>query len=224
MVTKSIIARASGGGDDFEPAPEGVFLARCYRMVDVGTQTITGQYGTSDQRTVYLFWELLKTADGGEVKDSRGDAFEKPPIVMNNYKISMHPKSNLRKHIDAWRGKKLTEDEAAEFDIAKLLDKVCLLQVQHSKSKDGTKTYANVQGIMPSSASVKGVNEATMFTVSDPDMDEFDKLPQFLKNKIQDSPEFDNDGNIDPQNFPEDDGDQTNAKAEEKVKGSELPF
>ena len=54
----SIKAPVAAGGD-FEIAPEGVFLARCYKMVDVGTQTITSQFGTKESRQIYLYWELL---------------------------------------------------------------------------------------------------------------------------------------------------------------------
>ena len=176
-----------GGGGDFEIAPEGVFLARCYKMVDVGTQTETSQFGTKENRKIYLYWELLADADGGEApKTEQGQPFS----IFNQYKLSMHPKANLRKHLDSWRGKKFTDEEAAEFDITKLLDKFCLLQITHSTSKDGQKTYANVDNIMHTKKTVEGVNEVSSFSIENPDMDVFNELPEWLQNKIEEAPEW----------------------------------
>lgn len=186
MSVKPIKAPASGGGE-FEIAPEGVFLARCYKMVDIGTQTTTGMYGTKEDRMVYLFWELLETADGEKIRMNDG---EQPYSIFNSYKLSMHPKANLRKSLDSWRGKKFTEEEAADFDITKLLDKFCLLQITHSQSKDGQKTYANVDGIMNTKKTAEGVNEIVGFSISDPDMTVFNDLPEWIQKKIQDAPEW----------------------------------
>lgn len=186
-----IKAPASAGGD-FEIAPEGVFLARCYKMVDVGTQTETGQFGTKENRKIYLYWELLQTADGDEVKMENGD---QPFSIFNSYKLSMHPKANLRKHLDAWRGKKFTEEEASDFDVTKLLDKFCLLQITHSTSKDGQKTYANIDAIMSTKKTAPGVNEISSFNIENPDMDVFNALPEWLQAKIEDAPEWDDTDN-----------------------------
>lgn len=182
-----IKAPASGGGD-FEIAPEGVFLARCYKMVDVGTQTSVGQFGTKENRTIYIYWELLQTADGEEVKMENGD---QPFSIFSSYTLSMHPKAKLRKHLDSWRGKKFTEDQAKDFDVTQLLDKFCLLQIEHSESKDGTRTYANVVGIMTTKKKVDGVNEISSFNIESPDMEVFNDLPEWLQAKIEDAPEWD---------------------------------
>lgn len=181
-----IKAPLSSGGD-FEIAPEGVFLARCYKMVDVGTQTSTGAYGTKEARTVYLYWELLETADGEPVTMENGT---QPFSIFNSYTLSMHPKANLRKHLDSWRGKKFTDEEAAEFDITKLLDKFCLIQVAHSKSKDGQKTYANIDAIMTTKKTAKGVNEIVSFSIENPDTEVFNDLPEWLQRKIEEAPEW----------------------------------
>lgn len=180
-----IKAPASSGGD-FEIAPEGVFLARCYKMVDVGTQTETGQFGTKENRKIYLYWELLQDDDGEEVRMEDGQPFS----IFNSYKLSMHPKANLRKHLDSWRGRKFTEEEAADFDITALLDKFCKLQITHSTSKDGQKTYANIEGIMTTKKKVDGVNEISSFSIENPDMDMFNDLPEWLQAKIEDAPEW----------------------------------
>lgn len=199
-----IKAPVSAGGD-FEIAPEGVFLARCYKMVDIGTQTETGQYGTKQNRKIYLYWELLADDDGEEVRMEDGQPFS----IFNSYKLSMHQKSNLRKHLDAWRGKKFTEEEAADFDLTKLLGQACKLQITHSTSKDGQKTYANIEAIMSTKKKVDGVNEISSFSIESPDMDVFNDLPQWLQEKIEDAPEWGEDDSLQ-------EAVQENAKANEK--------
>lgn len=181
-----IKAPASAGGD-FEIAPEGVFLARCYKMVDVGTQTETGQFGTKENRKIYLYWELLQDDDGEDVRMEDGKS---PFSIFNSYKLSMHPKSNLRKHLDSWRGKKFTEEEAADFDLTKLLGAFCKLQITHSTSKDGQKTYANIEAIMTTKKKLDGVNEVSSFSIENPDMEVFNALPEWLQAKIEDAPEW----------------------------------
>ena len=184
----SIKAPVAAGGD-FEIAPEGVFLARCYKMVDVGTQTITSQFGTKESRQIYLYWELLADDEGEEVRMDDGQPFS----IFNSYKLSMHQKSNLRKHLEAWRGKKFTEEEAADFDLSKLLGQACKLQIVHTDSKDGQRTYANIAAIMTSKKKPEGVNELVSFSISDPDMEVFNDLPEWLQNKIEESPEWQED-------------------------------
>lgn len=214
-----IKAPASAGGD-FEIAPEGVFLARCYKMVDVGTQTETGMYGTKENRKIYLYWELLEDADGGDApKTEQGQPFS----IFNSYKLSMHQKANLRKHLDSWRGKKFTEEEAADFDITKLLDKFCLIQIGHSQSKDGQKTYANVDNIMHTKKTAKGVNEISSFNVEDPDMDVFNDLPEWLQNKIEDSPEW-QDSDEPEQAVPAQATKPAEAPAEDEIPIEDVPF
>lgn len=181
-----IKAPVSAGGD-FEIAPEGVFLARCYKMVDVGTQTETGQFGTKENRKIYLYWELLQDDDGEDVRMEDGKS---PFSIFNSYKLSMHPKANLRKHLDSWRGKKFTEEEAADFDLTKLLGAFCKLQITHSASKDGQKTYANIEAIMTTKKKLDGVNEISSFSIENPDMDVFNDLPEWLQAKIEDAPEW----------------------------------
>lgn len=181
----SIKAPLTTGGD-FEIAPEGVFLARCFKMVDVGTQTITSQFGTKDTRQVYLYFELLEDDEGEKVRMEDGQ----PYIIFNSYKLSMHQKSALRKHLEAWRGKKFTEDEAAGFDLSKLLGQACKLQVVHTDSKDGQRTYANISAIMTTKKKPEGVNELISFSVEDPDMEVFNDLPEWLQDKIENSPEW----------------------------------
>lgn len=132
----SLLAKESGG-TDFEMTPEGVYTGRCYKMIDLGTQTTTGQFGTKDQHKIMVSWELIGK-DDPRMEDGR------PFSVTQWYTVSLHEKSKLRADLEAWRGKKFTAEELEGFDLSNVLGAYCMIQVVH----DQTGKYANVQSIM----------------------------------------------------------------------------
>lgn len=133
----SIIARDSGN-KDFEPAPEGMYPAVCCDVVDRGI--VTTAWGTSHK--VQIRWQL----DGNEA-GIRDDG--KPWLVVRQFTLSLHEKATLRKFLESWRGRRFTDQELKDgFDLERLLNVPCILQVIHDMSADG-KTYANVQNVMP---------------------------------------------------------------------------
>lgn len=166
------------GNTDFEITPEGQYVGRCYRIVDMGTQTTTGQFGVKDQHKVMVSWELL---DGPKMQDGR------PFAVSQFYTVSLHEKAKLRADLEAWRGRKFTVTELEGFDIGSVLGAYCMLQVVH----DETGKYANVQTIM----SYKGdklapVNANVVFDIDNLDMDVFNAFSDNMKLKITNTPEW----------------------------------
>ena len=214
MSVKPIKASVGGGGD-FELVPAGVYLARCYRMIDIGTQQVTSKkFGTKNVRQVMLYWELLQDDDGEKVAMEDGRPFS----ISKTYTLSMNKKANLRQDLDAWRGVPFKDDEADGFDITKLLDKFCKIQVVHNVS--GDKTYANVGSIMTTKKTADAVNEIVGFSVADPDMEVFEKLPDWVKTKVQESAEWNDDGDDDPEAAPG----QSAPVEEDKIDIKDVPF
>lgn len=175
----SLIAKSSGNGE-FETTPEGTYIGRCIKVIDMGTQTTTGQYGTTSRPKVMIMWELLDD----KVKMQDG----KPFAISQFYTTSLHEKSQLRKHLEAWRGKKFTAEELEGFDLKGVLGAYCMIQVVHTES-NGT-TYANVNAIMSTKEKPAGVNELVWFDISDPDMDVFNSFSDKMKTKITSTPEW----------------------------------
>jgi hypothetical protein len=166
------------GNAEFEMTPEGSYVARCYKIIDMGTQTTTGQYGIKDQHKVMVSWELL---DDPKMQDGR------PFSVSQFYTVSLHEKAKLRADLEAWRGKKFTAKELEGFDLGSVIGAYCMIQVVH----DETGKYANVQAIM----SYKGekpapVNPNVVFDIDNPDMDIFNALSDNMKAKITSAPEW----------------------------------
>lgn len=186
MAIKPMKTPESANSGEFELIPAGVYVARCYKMIDVGTQSV--QYMNNPPkptRQIYLYWEILQDADGNDVRMADG---ERVFSIFKQYTWSMNEKANLRKDLNAWRGQPFTEAEAKDFDVSKLLEAYCLIQVVHRES--GDRTYANVDSIMATTKKPEGINEVVNFVITDPDMEIYENLPDWLKAKVQEANEW----------------------------------
>lgn len=172
---------------EFELLPAGQYLARCYKMVDIGTQTqVSPKYGTTVARKILLYWEILKDTEGTDVRMEDGRPFS----ISKEYTWSLHKKANLRKDLESWEGEPFTEEQAKDFEISKLLDRYCLLQVVHKPSADGERTYVNVGVIMSAKQHDLAVNELSSFSITAPNMEMFDSFPEWLQDKISSAKEW----------------------------------
>jgi hypothetical protein len=176
----------------FKQVPPGNYVARCYQLIDLGHQT-SEKFGTSAHK-IRIGWELYGEDEQGQPLTVQRDGQTLPMTVAAEYTVSLNEKANLRKHLVAWRGRDFTAEELKAFDISKLLGAYCLLNVTNSDSASG-KTYANVSGIAPLPKQMANNKPAPghqiqQLDLDDPDMDVFEELPQFLKDRIEASPEW----------------------------------
>jgi hypothetical protein len=174
---------ATSKGTDFELAPVGVHPSRCYRVIDLGTQKSSYKGVAKMQHKVLLSFELL-----GDQRMKDG----KPYMISVRYTMSTSEKSQLRHDLESWRGAQFTEAEIAAFEVSKVLDKYCLLNVIHEKN--GERTYANVSAIMPLPRNMpkpEAVNEAILFDLDKRDMRIFETFGDSLKATIMASAEWD---------------------------------
>lgn len=177
------ILATDSGGKDFKKVPPGAHFAICNMVVDVGLQE---GFQKKPQHKIYLRWEV---PDERVTYEKDGQSSEGPCSIGRFYTLSLSEKANLRKDLENWRGKSFTADELKGFDIEALLGKCCQIMVTHDS--DGAKTYANVTGVMGVSKdqrerakSAKAENPLVSFSLSSPDQRVFDKLPNWLKEKI----------------------------------------
>ena len=170
-------------GAEFEKAPEGNHVAVCYRVIDIGTQVVEYKGQTKHQRKVQVSWELSDEL----MEDGR------PFTIHNRYTWSMHEKSNLRAHLEAWRGKKFADSDFGDdgFDVENLLGKCCMLQIVHSESG-----YANIAAV---AAMPKGqpkeketVNDRVLLSLEPSEFDGnvMNALSESLQDAIRNSPEY----------------------------------
>lgn len=178
---------SSSGGGDFELVPAGLYVARCYRIIDLGTQTTNWMGKEKQSKKVMLSWELLD--DDVRMKDGR------PFAVHKNYTASLGEKATLRADLESWRNKKFTDAELESFDLKNVLGAYCQIQVVH----DEEGKYANVQSIVtykpPKDAQggsiwPEPVNPDLAFDIDEPDMEIFNSLSDNMKQKIVGAPEW----------------------------------
>ena len=170
----------NGGGGTFEQAPVGAHVARCVKLIDIGTHH--GEYeGVPNVRhQIIVGWELP-----GELIQT-GDYAGQPFTVSEFYTLSLSEKSKLRPMLESWRGKPFTEDELRGFDLKNLLGKPCMVQVGRNK-----KDRAKVQAVMslPKGMSVPDqFNASIYFDIAK--FDGFDDLSDGIKGLIQKSDEW----------------------------------
>lgn len=187
------IAKDSGGGGNFKKVPQGVFIGRCWSLIDLGTQTSSGQFGEKTAHKIQISWELFGEDEEGQPLTIEVDGKEMPLTIKKSYTVSLHEKSSLRKDLEAWRGKKFSDEEAKGFDIQKLLGAYCMVNV--TISENGGKTYSNVAGLTPLPGALKsskpqGVHGFVVFDLDKPDMKVFDNFHEKLQEAIKKSPEW----------------------------------
>lgn len=187
----------NGGGGDFEQCPAGSFAARCYQIIDLGHQTFEWKGEAKVAPKVRITWELNEMMQDG-----------RPFSISKEYTASIGDKANLRKDLEAWRGRPFSSEELRNFSLENVLGAPCLLGVVHKPSKDGSKVYANVGSVMAlpkGMAAPELVNPAVKFDIGTFDQKVFDSLSSYVQKKILMSKELEENGipqNATPQDEP----------------------
>ena len=179
-------------GGNFERCPSGMHLARCYRIIDLGTQKSEYMGQTKYLHKVMLGWEIHGMNDDGtpiKMQDGR------PFAIFKNYTLSWSEKANIRLDLQSWRGRPFSQEEMRKFDLKNVLGAWCMLNVIERPGQDN-KIYTNVAGVTPVPAMIKqnglptAVNKNELFNIAEPDMEMFATFSDNLKAKISNSPEW----------------------------------
>ena len=164
------------------PAPAGAHIARCVRVVDLGTQISDGQYGVKVQPKLMLTWELPN-----ELHVFKEENGPEPFVVSQEYTLSLGEKAKLRAHLQAWRGKPFTNEELEGFDVSKLAGVPCTLNIIHAVSEKNGNVYANIASIAPM---MKGLTcppailPVIVYDIAEKRSKKFEALPEWVRNKI----------------------------------------
>ena len=170
-----------------ELIPEGKYTGIIYSIVDLWTHEVTFEWEVKQQRKVHISWELPKIM----VKFSE-DKGEQPAVVSKKYTFSMHPKAWLRWLVEniEW---KLEDSDAYLYELQNILGKYCLLKIEHNKQ------YVNISNIMWMDAQeeleqvekwVRPVNGKRVFDLDEPNEKVFEAMPDWMKEIIMKSPEY----------------------------------
>lgn len=169
---------AKDNGDSFPQAPTGTHMARCFRLIDLGTQHGEYQGEPTVRNQVLVSWELPNEL----MEDGR------PFSVSQFYTNSLGEKAKLRGHLEAWRGKQFTKDELEGFDLMNLLGKGCMVTVTLSE-----KNKAVVSGVagLPKGIQVPPqMNTSNSFWIDEWDDAAFAEIPKGIQEIIKKSDEY----------------------------------
>lgn len=187
------------GGSNRPLTPAGTHLARCYKLIDLGTQHDEYLGKPKIQQKVMLYWELPNERavfkDGGD---------EQPYSISKEYTASLGEKANLRHDLEGWRGRAFTEEELKGFDLKNVVGHPCLITVVHKKSRDGKKTYDQVSSVAaiprdsktkkPTMDVPKAENATVVYDIADGENNVFAELPEWIQKKIKECEEWNGSG------------------------------
>lgn len=171
---------------EFKVVPAGNHVARLYSVMHLGI--IPGEYmgEPKETDTVRIGFELPNEKDVFKEGEE-----PKPYVISQEYTLSMNEKANLRKFVEGMLGVKMVEAEAEDFDVTSLIGTTCMLNVVHKIAKTSGNEYALIQNAAPMPRGIEvpaAVNAPYLLDFSDNWSDEkFEKLPQFLRDKIASS-------------------------------------
>lgn len=184
----AINAKASANYER-ELIPAGNYVARCYKMIEIGTVPTEFQGEKKMTHKVRIGWELPT-----ELKIFSQEKGEQPCVIEKEYTLSLGDKSNLRKDLKSWRGKDFTTEEAEKFDITKLLGIPCMLNVIHvSGKKDPSKQYQAIGSISPLPKGLicdPQINPSFEFSFDGFSQEKFNLLPEYIRKQIEESDEY----------------------------------
>ena len=179
--TKPVGLIATSSGRETIPIPAGVYLGRCYSVVDLGRQFNPKFDNVNHQ--IIITWEVPKVRIDIE-KD--GEKKSMPRVISQTYTLSLNEKANLRRLLESWRGKPFSETELRGFDLKSLVGKPCQIQVLNKTSLVTGKVQNRVGAVLPlqeGSKAPPAENPTLFFSLANRNLS--DQLPDSMPKWIQ---------------------------------------
>lgn len=175
---------SDSGGGDFAQAPAGTHVARCIKMIDIGTQFGEYQGKPNALRKVVIGFELPN-----ELMPD-GEYAGKPFIANKYYTASLGEKANLRKDLVNWRGREFTDEELMGFESKNILGKPCMIQL--TPNDKGKVKITGVMALPKGTVAPPQINESFYFSLERDEFNSaaFDGLSDYYKDLILKTPEF----------------------------------
>lgn len=166
-------------GEEFKKQlpTEGMVNAKCYAVIDLGSQENEWKWVKKLQHQIQVSFET----------DQMWEFWDKgtlPLTIHNTYSFFITDNSNLSKDLNSWIGK-----ADAKMNIFDLVGKTAELMILNKESKNG-KIFPKIMAIKPWKKDWKIINPEVMFSLDSFSEDEFIKLPERLREKIQLAPEY----------------------------------
>jgi hypothetical protein len=147
----ALLSKNTGNSNsDFEPCPEGDFQAVVCDVVDLGwIEKVFEGKSQGMKPMIQIVYQVVGT-DENDQPVVRDDG--KPFLVFGRRLVlSTHERSGFYKELCGILGKSVVDAalETGTLDTEELIGRNVNIVVTHSKSQDGTKTYANIETMKP---------------------------------------------------------------------------
>jgi hypothetical protein len=166
--------------------PQGTFPARLYKIIYIGTVKGEWKGKPTENYQVSITWELpTKTHVFKEGEEA------KPFSMSKTLTLSMGAKSSLRPIVESMLGVSFTDEEAKGYDIDELLGMACLLGIAYEEDANGKKAIIKSFSQLPEGmVCPPAVNPAKILSYQNFDKEYFLTLPDWIKEKMEKTPEF----------------------------------
>jgi len=167
----------------------GTYPAVCVGIIDLGEQ-YSERFKKFDSK-ILIIWEIPS-------QRVQVDGEDKPRWLSQEYTASLSAKGNLRPMLVSWRGAEFTEDELTEdangfvrFSMRDMLGTGCLVQVIVKETESGKyNRVTSAIGLPVGMDAPRAETDLMFFDMDAWDNDVFQKLPQWLQDKIKKSTEY----------------------------------
>lgn len=185
-------SNTGSSSSSFKSVPPGAHLARCYRIIDLGTQRTSSSAGATHRLEIALQFEVWAEDANGNllVADDGG-----PVVISKIYPLSLSENSALRKDLTSWRGREFSPVELRGFALKSILGQWAMMVVAPAEGGDGDEhsSIISISGV-PDEISKAGLppghHKLAMFTIAEADLDAFATFSKQIRDKIEDSPEW----------------------------------
>lgn len=171
-----------------KPVPGGSYLAVCVYSIGIGEQLHKYADSSNYHDDVVIGFELC-----GFTYTEEGTGKVLPYDVSTTYTASMDERAKLRKHVEGWNGRKMTDEEADNFDTNSLVGRAAMLGIV--LNENGFNNIASIQAIPDSILTMMPTPpQATMpliqFDMEPWNQAAFEALPEWAKKRIIKSTEY----------------------------------
>jgi len=184
----SMIAKDNGGAS-IPPLEDGVYLAICSGLIDLGIQK--SEQFNNESRKMMIQYQII-----GEDIEFNGETIARK--MHKQYGFSLGSKSNLRKDLESWRGKAFTDGELQGFNMTNIMNVPCQLQIIN-KERVGKSNYNDIAGIMalPKGQKVDRLADDSLLMLDLEDLNTFryfKDIPKWIQERIKQATNYEESG------------------------------
>jgi len=184
---------------DFDPAPIGMHVSRCIRIIDLGT-AVDNMYG-KPKHDVFFMWEIpgqLKTYTKKGENGQADQEITEPFTVSKYYNATLTDGSHLRTDLESWRSKPFTEQELQGFELRNVIAAPCMINVIHKPRKNKPGQVNAVVTTVTPMPKIDGMvcppqaHPSVFFSLDPEEFDPqiYESLSQGLKARVMQSDEY----------------------------------